>query len=580
MKLEFKEQFKSISEFNPIEIEDFTILTGVNGSGKSHLLEAIQRKKVITHGFEDSNNIIYFNYENFKLEDESMFDNREVTSGREAGWQFFETTIKNEILSYKSQLGGNYEKIVNIAREKNKSIWDLHKEDFNDDSIYELFQKNYKQPIINYFQRTTSENRRSHLVSNQLRSIISLAKTLPYSMDEITEEDFSYFYKPIILKNNFLPLRVGRYFFDYHVLHETNFIRKFENQERGLNKSFLSDSDFEKRYGPKPWEIVNEILETFDTLNYKVNSPTGTSILDHFALKLLHTKNKNLEIGFGQLSSGEKILMALVFSIYKTSFDNLFPEILLLDEIDTSLHPSMIQNLLDVIEQTFLKRGVKVILVTHSPTTIALAPEETIFVMEKYGQDRIKKKDKREALSILTEGYATLDEGLVLLDQISKKEFCIFTEGNNTEYIKKALDFFGEKSKDRIEIMSGIKDRSGDSQLKTLFDFFSKMPHNNKILFVLDCDVKTLFTDTDNTFSYIFSKNDDNPKVKKGIENLFPEKCFTDDFYYVGTGNDDGGAHISLNKKEFKNHMISNGTKEDFKNFMPLIERINNIIGN
>jgi predicted ATPase len=46
MKLIYKEDYKSITKFNDVELENFTVLTGVNGSGKSHLLEAIRDKKV------------------------------------------------------------------------------------------------------------------------------------------------------------------------------------------------------------------------------------------------------------------------------------------------------------------------------------------------------------------------------------------------------------------------------------------------------------------------------------------------------------------------------------------------------
>lgn len=272
--------------------------------------------------------------------------------------------------------------------------------------------------------------------------------------------------------------------------------------------------------------------------------------------------------------------MALVVSIYKTSSDNLFPEILLLDEIDASLHPSMMQNLLDVINEIFLERGIKIILVTHSPTMIAFAPEKSIFVMEKSGQDRIKKKNGEEALSILTEGYATLDEGLKLFDQISKKEVSILTEGKNTEFIKKAADFFGKEQKDKIEIITGVEKDSGKNQLKTIFSFFSKVPHDKKVIFVWDCDVKqevSSLVDTNNTFAYTFLKNNDNDKVTKGIENLFLKEKFEDKFY-IEKPKDDGGVQKSLNKEKFKNYMIKNGVEKDFENFKPLFEKIKDII--
>ncbi len=571
MKLNFKEQYKSINKFNPVELKDFTVLTGVNGSGKSHLLEAIEQKKVVIAGFEDSNNIVHFNYETFRLENEGAFNAQQIASEKEGAWTFFEQQIKANVLSWKNGLGENYQKIVDIAKDKERSIWWLYKKDFNDDALYNLFRDSYKKVITNHFKNNNLKN------NQQAQAIFSLIKTLSYSIDEITKEDFLDSYKPVGLKNDFLPTQIGKVIWDYYVTYRENLVNEYENDKHGTKNKVLTEEEFEKHHGPKPWEIINEILEKFNTLDYTLKSPTGSNHLYQFQLKLLHTKNKGLEIDFNDLSSGEKILMALVASIYKTSSDNLFPEILLLDEIDASLHPSMMQNLLDVINEIFLERGIKIILVTHSPTTIALAPEETIFVMEKSGQDRIRKKDKEEALSILTEGYATLDEGLKLFDQISKKEISILTEGKNTEFIKKAAEFFGKENKDKIEIITGVENDSGKNQLKTIFSFFSKVPHNKKVLFVWDCDVNFSLADTDNTFAYIFPKNETNDKVVKGIENLFPKEKFDDKFYIEKT-KDDGGTQKSLHKENFKNDIITNGVEKDFKNFKPLFEKIKSIV--
>jgi len=571
MKLNFKEQYKSISDFNSVELKDFTVLTGVNGSGKSHLLEAIEQKKVVITNFEDSNNIVYFNYETFRLENEGAFNAQAIASEKEGAWTFFEQQIKANVLAWKNGLGENYQKVVNLATEKDKNIWWLYEKDFDDEITYTSFRDSYKKVITNHFKNKNLKN------NQQAQAIFSLIKPLPYSIDEITREDFLNSYKPVGLKNDFLPTQIGKVIWDYYVRYRENLVNEYENEKYGTKNNVLSEKAFEKKFGPKPWEIINEILEKFNTLDYTLKSPAGSNHLYQFQLKLLHTKNHGLEIDFNDLSSGEKILMALVASIYKTSSDNLFPEILLLDEIDASLHPSMMQNLLDVINEIFLERNIKIILVTHSPTTIALAPEEAIFVMEKSGKDRIKKKDKKEALSILTEGYATLDEGLELFDQISKKEISILTEGKNTEYIKKAAEFFGKKSKDKIEIITGVENDSGKNQLKTIFNFFSKVPHNKKVLFVWDCDVSFTLTDTKDTFAYIFLKNNNNKKVTKGIENLFPEEKFEDKFY-IEKSKDDGGTQKSLNKEDFKNNIIKNGKEKDFENFKPLFEKIDNMI--
>ncbi len=308
-------------------------------------------------------------------------------------------------------------------------------------------------------------------------------------------------------------------------------------------------------------------------LDYKINSPEGSRPLDAYQLKLVHTKRDGLEVDFGDLSSGERVLMALVASVYKTSADKHFPSLLLLDEIDTSLHPSMIQNLLDVINDIFLSRSVKVILVTHSPTTIALAPDNSIYIMNKEGRDRIVKADKDESLSILTEGFATLDEGIKLFDQISRKKLTVMTEGYNTEYINKALDYYGSDIKCEIEVISGIESRSGKDQLKTLFDFFVRVPHNNQVVFVWDLDMTSIMSSKNNTTPYILEKNQDNDKVIAGIENLFDKNLFTDEFY-TKKPKPDGGYHISLDKNKFKEHILSNGTKDDFERFKPLIEKL------
>jgi len=41
-KIQFKKKYKSIANFNEQKIENFSVFIGSNGSGKTHLLEAIR----------------------------------------------------------------------------------------------------------------------------------------------------------------------------------------------------------------------------------------------------------------------------------------------------------------------------------------------------------------------------------------------------------------------------------------------------------------------------------------------------------------------------------------------------------
>ena len=85
------------------------------------------------------------------------------------------------------------------------------------------------------------------------------------------------------------------------------------------------------------------------------------------------------------------------------------PRLLLLDEADASLHPSMIQSLLNVTQTIlFAEHGVKVILATHSPTTVALAPESALYSLSRMGTPRLRKVSREKALSQLTVGIPTL----------------------------------------------------------------------------------------------------------------------------------------------------------------------------
>ncbi len=152
MKIKFKEKYLSIEQFNEIELPDFTILTGINGSGKSHFLQAIEQAKVEIENIETSD-IVHFNYENFRLENEGKFNAYQFTTEKEKAWELFEKFIKNNAISWKNELGEDYQKILDLASEKNKSIWDLNKKDFSIDDlvVHEKLTK-YKQKFSNIFR--------------------------------------------------------------------------------------------------------------------------------------------------------------------------------------------------------------------------------------------------------------------------------------------------------------------------------------------------------------------------------------------------------------------------------------------
>lgn len=200
----------------------------------------------------------------------------------------------------------------------------------------------------------------------------------------------------------------ARLFVAYRDLQYSNFARRGAQSGREENTGALTDDEFIEKYGIAPWKFVNETLERAG-LDFEVDHPNE---FDHVAYspKLRKRSNKQ-EIMFGSLSSGEKILMALTLTVYYAADRRQitrFPKILLLDEIDAPLHPSMSKLLIDTVVGTFVgQHGIKVIATTHSPSTVALAPESSLYVMRP-GVPGLEKTSKSRALNILTVGVPTL----------------------------------------------------------------------------------------------------------------------------------------------------------------------------
>lgn len=144
-------------------------------------------------------------------------------------------------------------------------------------------------------------------------------------------------------------------------------------------------------------------------MNFTIDSPDKFSLSPY--KPVLRKSRSDVEISFDGLSSGERVLMSFAFALYYAS-DNrqtiTRPKLLLLDEVDAPLHPSMCKSLLATIQQVLIKeQGLNVIMTTHSPSTVALAPDDAIHVMRP-GQTGVQKTSKDAAINDLTDGVPTL----------------------------------------------------------------------------------------------------------------------------------------------------------------------------
>ena len=591
MKIEFKRPHLSITEFNPIESNiDFMILTGKNGSGKTQLLEALDNGSAQIDSIKPTQTV-YFNYTDFKIENEREYNQQIFVQELENAWNLFAKnqnnlliqqglkSIKQRILQSEEQ-----EKLKKIAKEKTKPLFSLNKHDIGENELYEKFCS-YKNEIENFFSKDTIQKQSTD--NSQ-----TLLKKITYFLDEITQAEFKKTYTPTNLKKNFLPSNIGKIFLRYRIKEYEEFLERMDKAGKiyaDRLREQCADDFLKKNGGMAPWDFINNILKTYSGFDYTISVPDKFDFdryiyqqTSSFIPKLTNER-KDVQIDYQSLSSGEHTLFALALCLFKTNSDNLFPKLLLLDEVDSSLHPSMIENLFRVIKDVFLQNGTKVILTTHSPTTIALAEEKSIFIVNKEGCNRIEKINKNEALEILTENFATIDQGLKLFDQISKKELSIISEGNNIDYIKKAIELFSVNNSSKIDLLTGFERRTGKTQLKVLFDFFAIAKPDKKILFVWDSDFTAKFEEKNNTYGFVFEKNPSS-KLENNteIESLFSDE-HVERFVSkkINSSGELTNTHFEGDKKqEFKKHILLNEDLETFKNFQPLIQKINKLLTN
>jgi energy-coupling factor transporter ATP-binding protein EcfA2 len=202
-----------------------------------------------------------------------------------------------------------------------------------------------------------------------------------------------------------------------------------------------------KSLAPAPWDVVNESLVAAG-FPYQVIPPTEMRIVDHYSLQLRDRTVPDRIIPAIDLSSGEKVLLQLVLWLFTAGKEGVFPKLLILDEPDAHLHPSMTQQFLDVISDVLVnKYGVRVIISTHSPSTVALAPEGTVFQIERDAPSVVPVTSRADIISVLTAGLVTVSKA---------SKFCFVEDDDDVSFYNTVRDVLSDAgpSKDPMALES------------------------------------------------------------------------------------------------------------------------------
>lgn len=423
MIIKFEGEHKSLKSFESEPLQHFTVITGENGCGKSQLIELLNMKasnqipalhslsinpdisKIQTEGLENSN-LSALNNQNWKSKVD-VYVNDFKSSGENtkklAGVLINAETWINK-LTYKT-----FESSIDSSIISKEEL-----ETLTTNSLKE-FEPSYFASNRTYPQVINRLIRQQYLTPKHKSSLVAKFVSNYRDKEFHALVDADFYLTPI--PEHFLddPKLFGSQleyvFYNYAKRRDQNRRLYFEKEVDGDKNSSISDSDFINKF-PPPWETINDILNKHQIkFNFKGLDKKEFSSDASISFQLIKT-TINKDIQFQHLSSGEKVILGLIIKLFTSTYyeDRLeLPELVILDEPDAHLHPEMSKLLIDVLNETFVKKlGIKVIMVTHSPSTVALCPDTSIYQLTNEPNTTLKRIEKEQALQILTGHLPTL----------------------------------------------------------------------------------------------------------------------------------------------------------------------------
>ena len=608
MRIELRQRYKSIEVLETEELPDFAILIGRNGAGKTQLLGALK---------EGAAKIADIGVDEIELYDMANFRTPNAGGANRHANQFARITAE----AYLSPPGGQprieiaaeifHQFASEIERDSGVEARDdfecrlreeiRHLPDFavfaphDRDSPYK--KTLYERVLVPLIPKETgSQGRRS---SNQqpsnsfngnqaalLSAAMKLTDKLPH---ELTHDDImgASHYEGDTLSNS-----VSAVFAAYKA---DQFIWAHKRVEKEHVPYDQLIAEYRANY-PPPWETLRKILSEMreaggddGLFDFEFSDPEDYRLdmgnFEGFSFKAEMTnRTSGAQYELNSLSSGESVLMALCLASFNQYLGRRPPKLLLLDELDAVLHPSMVQALVRTLKTLFLPKGTKVLMTSHSPMTVAALDEADILrIVRTGGHVKVGPATRSEAINELSDGLATVDVGLRIA-AYDEDKVTILTEGSNTKHLKKWVEL---NFPDDVRVFEKLEQHSNDSQLLAYGRLLARMNTNTHFVIVWDCDAagkaealrKELPTDAKIT-PYAFAKRLDNKIAEKGIENNYDEAIL--ERYSTTTMASDGtllnrGFHNSR-KADFANHVLQCGTSQYFTNFQDLHAIVSGIL--
>lgn len=520
-ELSFRLAHKSITALPDVSLPKLVVLTGRNGSGKTHLLEALNLGYIESSlAPNHQHDVQLFDWNSIIPKDTGIFHPYQYQNQRSNWFQQIRIQQDSSLKVLRQQAiswGIPAEWCANLKRTK----------EITEEQLFEVFSDEKKSHEIHQKLNNLLDQQSKNIYSQTQKNIgdeqwkkaaPKIAQESPRLFLETSETKFFNNSKLLWGEVDVFQQAFGKLFSNYRdLIHQNDRLEKYPPKDDGELKH-LDSKEFYKKYGEPPWDFVNKILDVCK-LDFRVEPPPLHEISSYEPK--LNKLSKDVEMKFQDLSSGEKVLMSFALCLYnaeETRQEKSFPKLLLLDEVDAPLHPSMVLSLLKTIQEVLINdKNVSVILTTHSPSTVALTPEESLYEMNPYGPS-IDKISRSHAVSILTTGVPTLS-----ISFNGRRQVFVESKTDATIYEKLYQDYKSylnsERSLSFIEV--GKKDTSGGeqnsdcAQVQRMVQALTENG-NSSVFGLIDWDGEKKANDRIHILS---------PEIRDGIENLLFDPC-------------------------------------------------------
>lgn len=274
-KLTFSSIHKSIVRLPEIDLPKFVVLTGKNGSGKTHLLEAIKQGSVKSTLVVDTNSdVLLFDWNNIIPKDTGVFHPYQHQTLRTNWFTQIRTLQGNCFPSLRQQainLGipdaycSTLQKLQNLDANQLENIFP---NDEKTNTAYKTLQEQLKLQGRNIHSQ--SRGSIGDDFYNKMASII--ANEEPERFLESSEEKFFNNQKFLWGEVDPFEQAFGRLFSTYRdLIHKNDRLEKYPPVHDSDLKC-LNDNEFLETYGEPPWEFVNNILKVCN-LDFRVETP-------------------------------------------------------------------------------------------------------------------------------------------------------------------------------------------------------------------------------------------------------------------------------------------------------------------